>query len=107
MKNGEFQERKLELKMDLLNDLYILRESNIPGNILREDFKLNTIQLQELIHDLRSEGEPIIANAQKGYCYTKDRKRLMDYISNAEGRINAMKQAVDGLKSSLNIIEII
>lgn len=107
MKYSEFEERKNEIKENILDFLYQRREQCISGNILKEKFNLKTIQLQELIHILRVQEKSIICKGNRGYSYTTNKDDILTYILQLNNRIKNIENALKGLKTSFNTTEII
>ena len=71
----------------------------ITGNQLKDLFNLSTIKLQEIIHQLRVDGQPIISGGNLGYKWTTNVEDIMKCYTSLMGRSMSIIHSANGLKN--------
>jgi len=98
MKKKNYTERNYELVK-----LYFKYNKNqhTSGEKLKQLFGLNTISLQGIIHDLRTEMTPIISCGKNGYKFTTNKDEIMKTYMSLTERAKSILVAANGLKEYL------
>gem|GEM_PF-741501 len=67
-------------------------------------FHVSGRNIRNIMHTLRCEGNPICSD-ENGYYYATTKQELMGSIRQLDSRISKIKQARDGLESTISNIE--
>lgn len=91
-----------------IEQLFLMNQDKwFSGNYLKDQYQINTIKLQQIIHDLRVNGVLIISGGNKGYKYTKNKQEILATYLSLKNRATSINQAANGIYDAMLEMDLI